>query len=80
MDRWAPSLLNSPLLLCSVYLDPRIMLSLSDDQKAKAAIDSCTIHERIKSSKREKESVNNTLDEIQQEYHHEDHNSTNNLI
>lgn len=83
MDRRAPSLLNSPLLLCSVYLDPRIMLTLSDEQKAKAAMDLCTIHERIKSSKKEKESVNNTLDEILQEYqakHHEDHNSTNNLI
>lgn len=70
MVKRAPSLFKSPLFLCSVFLDPRIMFTLSDEQKAVAAMDLVKIHERIiESSNKGEESANNTLDEIQQEFH-----------
>lgn len=71
MDRRAPSLFKSPMFLCSVYLDPRIMFTLSSDQKLTAAMDLIKIHERIietNSKKFECSESNDTLDEIQQEY------------
>lgn len=70
MDRRAPSLFKSPLFLCSVFLDPRIMFALTDNQKATAVMDLVKIHERITNANRSnmEKSVNNTLDEIQQEY------------
>lgn len=46
MDQRAPSLFETPLLLCAIYLDPRIMLALSDEQKANAAMDLVKIHFR----------------------------------
>lgn len=69
MDQRAPSLFKTPLLLCAVYLDPRIMLALSDEQKANAAMDLVKIHERITARSINKESrLDDTLDEIQQEF------------
>lgn len=70
MEQRAPSLFQSPLMLCAIYLDPRISFKLSDEQKAKAAMDLLKIHERISnaSDMDEKQQVNDTLDEIQEEY------------
>lgn len=72
MERRATTLFQSPLLLCAVYLDPRIMYKLSDDQKATAALDLLKIHERIKEVANpivnQNCSANNTLDEIQADY------------
>lgn len=78
MDQRAPSLFESPLFLSSVYLDPRINFKLSDEQKVTAAMALLKIHERVEDSQlnadRENR-VNDTLDEIQDEYqtqHNED--------
>lgn len=71
MDWRAASLFNSPLMLCAIYLDPRISFKLSDEQKATAAMDLLEIHERLMASElnTEKENhANDTLDEIQAEY------------
>lgn len=86
MDRRAPSLFTSPLLLCSVYLDPRIMCTLSDDQKLTAAMDLIKIYDRImetNSTTSDVNHINDTLDEIQQEYQKQQHpsqNSSNRLV
>lgn len=70
MDKRAPSLFKSPLFLCSVFLDPRIMFTLSDEQKATAAMGILKIQERITetTNANEEEAINNTLDEIQPEF------------
>lgn len=72
MERRATALFKSPLLLCAVYLDPRIMYKLSDEQKATAATDLLKIHARIKDAAGlnvdQDCSANNTLDEIQADY------------
>lgn len=72
MDQRAPSLFRSPLFLCSVYLDPRIMFTLSAEQKTEAAMDLLTIQKRIMegSDPNTKEGrVNDTLDELQAQYY-----------
>lgn len=70
MDKRSPSLFKSPLFLCSVFLDPRIMFILSDEQKATAAMDIIKIHERVTESSKiyDENSGNDTLDEIQNEF------------
>lgn len=84
MNKRAPSLFKSPLFLCSVFLDPRIMFTLTDEQKAAAAMDLVKIHERIlETSNAGNETVNNTLDEIQQDFHVQhcvDQNKTEGLL
>lgn len=71
MEKRAPSLFKTPLLLCSVYLDPRMMKTLSDEQKASAAMDLVKINERFAESDRLSTDTNkfsDTLDEIQEEF------------
>lgn len=86
MNRRAPSLFESPLVLCSIYLDPRIKFKLDADQNSKAVFDLMKIQERVVSSRlnTEKESdANDTLDEIQAEYkteHNEDPFDKNRLV
>lgn len=86
MDRRAPSLFKSPLMLCSIYLDPRINFKLSDEQRSTAAMDLLKIHERVTVSRlnTDKENhANDTLDEIQAEYqtqHNEDQSCTNRVL
>lgn len=69
MERRAPSLFKSPLMLCSIYLDPRIMFKLSDEQKVKAAMDLVTIFERNADDRKGEQCADDTLDEIQEDYH-----------
>lgn len=87
MDRRAKSLFKSPLLMCSVYLDPRINFKLNDEQRASAAMDLVKVHEREMTSRlnADKENrVNDTLDEIYAEYQTmqctEGQNSSNRLL
>lgn len=70
MDQRASSLLKTPLLLCAVYLDPRIMLALTDEQKTDAAMDLVKIHERITDARRmnNEPHLDDTLDEIQKDF------------
>lgn len=56
LDARAPSLFQTPLMLCSIYLDPRINFKLSNAQKRDAAIALIKIYER----NIEINSVNNT--------------------
>lgn len=71
MEIRAPSLFKTPLMLCAVYLDPRIMFKLTDEQKSTAAMSLITVYERITKTGQSNEEgrANDTLDEIQQEYH-----------
>lgn len=85
MDQRAPSLFKSPLFLCSVYLDPRIMFTLTDEQKATAAMDLIKIQKRIMEANdtREEGRINDTLDEILQTFQaqlNSNSNSSDNLI
>lgn len=79
MKERALHVLHSPLMLCAVYLDPRIMFKLSDDQKAKAATDLLKIHERMtdmaRNSNERECNLHDTLDEIQDDYHTEHNDS-----
>lgn len=70
MERRAPSLFNTPLMLCAIYMDPRINFKLTDQQKVTAAMDLLKIHDRLeKNSYLDVDhSKNDTLDEIQAEY------------
>lgn len=71
MEKRAPSLFKTPLLLCAIFLDPRMMKTLSDEQKATAAMDLLKIHERITESHRLDNATNtpnDTLDEIREEF------------
>lgn len=71
MERRAPSLFKSPLLLSAIYLDPRMMRTLSAEQKASAAMDLMKIHERVAESHRastDTNRFNDTLDEIREEF------------
>lgn len=70
MDIRAPSLFKTPLMVCAVYLDLRIMFKLSTDQRTTAAMDLLKIHERLtdKTPVHEEDHLDDTLDEIQQEY------------
>lgn len=85
MDRRAPSLFKSPLMLCSIYLDPRISFKLCDEQRATAAMDLVKLYERITISRFNSEKGNradDTLDEIQAEYesqHNEDQSFSNRI-
>lgn len=64
-----PSLFQTPLLLCAVYLDPRIHFKLSTIQKRDAALALIKIHERISAlAFNDRNIINDTLDEIQAEY------------
>lgn len=81
MEKRTPSLFTSPLFLCSVYLDPRIMFTLSDEQKATAAMDLIKINDRINENNSkacDANHINDTLDEIQQEYQKRQHETQNN--
>lgn len=70
MEHRSSSLFRSPLMLCAIYLDPRIMFKLTDTQKATAALDLLDIYKRLaKHHMNEEKNVNDTLDEIQEEYH-----------
>lgn len=84
MNKRAPSLFTSPLLLCAVYLDPRINFMLSTEQKAVAAMNLNKINERLQeTSHKGNETADNTLDEILQEFHDQhggNQNRANNLI
>lgn len=82
MDRRAPCLFRSPLFLCSVYLDPRIMFTLTSDQKLTAAMDLIKRHERIieTNTKTTNCEVNDTLDEIQLEYQHNEQQSNSDRL
>lgn len=86
MNRRAPSLFTSPIFLCSVYLDPRIMFSLSSEQKLTAVMDLIKIYDGIvgkNSNSNDANCVNDTLDEIQQDYHkqqNQEQNSSGRLI
>lgn len=69
MELRAPSLFKTPLMLSAIYLDPRIMFKLSAQEKSTAAMDLIKIHERLTNDQsNEGNGVNDTLDEIQQEY------------
>lgn len=72
MEGRASSLFKSPLLLCAVYLDPRINFKLNDEQKASAAMDLIKIHERLMNAifrnRNKEQRMDDTLDEIQEEY------------
>lgn len=77
MDLRAPSLFNTPLFLCAVYLDPRVMFSLSVDQRTTAAMELIKLHDRAKESNNNtKHDMDNTLDEIASEL---DRQNTHNL-
>lgn len=69
IEHRASSLFNSPLLLCAVYLDPRMSFTLTDEQKSKAAADLISIHDRIsKNNESLNTGTNDTLDEMMQEF------------
>lgn len=71
MERRASSLFKTPLMLCCIYLDPRMMKTLNDEQKAAAVMDLIKIHDRITESDRlnsQTNRLNDTLDEIQEEF------------
>lgn len=72
MERREPSLFKSPLMLCAVYLDPRLNFRLSEEQKASAAMDLLKINERLMKAKHlnsgREQQFNDTLDEIQEEF------------
>lgn len=61
-----PSLFKTPLMLCAVYLDPRINFKLSSAQKREAVSSLVGIYERITTanSANQTQKVNDTLDEI----------------
>lgn len=65
-----PSLFDTPLMLCAVYLDPRINFKLGTGQKRNAALKLIQIHERISALNNSNATnvMNDTLDEIQAEY------------
>lgn len=67
MNWRAPSLFDTPLFLCAVYLDPRMMFSLSPNQKAEAAMSLNDINSRLKEANNSEHRVNTTLDEIREE-------------
>lgn len=68
MEIRSPSLFKTPLMMCAVYLDPRIMFELDVAQKSTAAMALLDVHERLtKTGLNEGQHVNDTLDEIQQE-------------
>lgn len=70
MDRRSSSLFKTPLLLCTVYLDPRMMFTLSAEQKAEAAMKLVDIHKRITDANHmvQQDQLHDTLDEIRDEY------------
>lgn len=65
-----PSLFETPLMLCAVYLDPRISFKLNASQKRNAALQLVKIHDRINAltNNNAQNFMNDTLDEIQAEY------------
>lgn len=70
LNERAPSLFKTPLMLCAIYLDPRINFKLCITQKRGAAMDLIKIHERFTelASENNQNVINDTLDEIQAEY------------
>lgn len=70
LEARAPSLFDTPLMLCSIYLDPRISFKLSVAQKRDAALALAKFYDRFeKLNATEKNgSINDTLDEIQAEF------------
>lgn len=69
LDERAPSLFKTPLMLCAIYLDPRINFKLNNAQKRDAAMALIQIQERttILNEPNNKSAINDTLDEIQAE-------------
>lgn len=69
LDERAPSLFKTPLMLCAIYLDPRINFKLSSAQKRDAAMALIKIYERTTelNSSMNRSVINDTLDEIQAE-------------
>lgn len=87
MEIRSSSVFNAPLMLCAIYLDPRIMYKLTDEQKAKAATDLLKIHERVSDVFRKSAgqdcSINDTLDEIHDDYraqHNASHCSSQEIL
>lgn len=70
MENRSSSLFKTPLLLCSVYMDPRMMFTLTTEQKAEAAMSMVQIYQRSIDTNRtvQQHQVNDTLDEIREEY------------
>lgn len=72
MDKRASSLFTTPLFLCAVYLDARMMFTLSPEQKAEAAMSVVEIYERIMKASHSngdtERQANDTLDEIHLEF------------
>lgn len=68
MDRRSGSLFKTPLFLCAVYLDPRMMMTLKVEQKAEAAMNLVEMYKRITDAKNQQsmqqQRMNDTLDEI----------------
>lgn len=85
MKQRAPSLFKSPLFLSAVYLDPRIMFTLSAEQKSEAVLHLIKINDRITKANGSNSSgdFNDTLDEMQQQLqaqYNGDRNSSEKLI
>lgn len=74
LDNRAPSLFDTPLMLCCIYLDPRINFKLSVSQKRDAALEIMNIYKRFDRllSPKSDGVINDTLDEIRAEYVVED--------
>lgn len=70
MQNRSSSLFASPLFLCSVYMDPRMMCTLSADQKAEAALRLIDIYKRVMDANQthQQQRANDTLDEIRDGY------------
>lgn len=70
MENRSSSLFNSSLLLRSVYMDPRMMFTLTNNQKAEAAMNLVKIYQRVINTNQmaKQQQVNDTLDEIREEY------------
>lgn len=70
MEKRSKSLFETPLLLCSVYMDPRMMFTLNAEQKAEAAMNLVKIYKRMVDTNQavHQHQVNDTLDEIREDF------------
>lgn len=71
MDEREPSLFRNSLMVCSIYLDPRIMFKLNSSQKSLATASLMKVFDRIsemKQTEHRNDVANDTLDEIQGEF------------
>lgn len=73
MAERAPRLFDNSIMVCCVYLDPRIMKKLAPTQNSFAQSSLIKIFDRLKEMKQtECRVVNDTLDEIQSEFINQD--------